>query len=202
MILKIVTTKNDKRAKHSRECWPVVWLFSRQFSCEDFLPRVYLSDAVEEASETPHFIGTRLEEIERSHRSEIAQDFQSIVNEMRDAQLLADASLLVPLTTEANALAFDSGEIVEAVMIEPLQGLVLHTLATFRDKEYLVTEPLLHELAQGVEDARHCRSPQIVVSEERGIGSVVHSVDDDAADIDAKCFCIQRSVLLSRYVLT
>ena len=115
---------------------------------------------------------------------------------MGNAQLLADTGLLMTLSAEANALASDSSEIVEAVMVESLQGFVLHTLTALRDKKHLVGESLLHELAQSVKDARHCRSPQVIVSEERGIGSVVHSVDDDAADIDTKRFCIQHSVLL------
>ena len=201
-MMTTMIMRKKKQAERSCERWPVGCGFSRQFSRQDFLPRVHLLDAVEEASESPHLVGTWLKEIERAHRGEVAQNFQSVVNEMRDAQLLADTGLLVPLTTETNALAPDSGEVVEAVMVEPMQGLVLHALTALRDKKYLVAESLLHELAQGVEDARHCRSPQVIVSKERGIGSVVHSVDDDAADIDAKRFCIQRSVLLSRYVLT
>jgi len=202
-MITTMTSRKKKQAERSCERWPVgCGCFSRQFSVQDFLPRVHLLDAVEEASESPHFIGTRLKEIERAHRGEVAQDFQSVVNEVGNAQLLADTGLLVSFTAEANALASDSGEVVEAVMVEPVQGLVLHALTALRDKEHLVAEPLLHELSQGVEDAGHCRSSQVIVSEERGIGSVVHSVDDDAADIDAKRFCIQRSVLLSRYVLT
>lgn len=198
-----MTIRKKKQAERSCERWPVGCGYSsRQFSVQDFLPRVHLLDAAEEASVSPHFIGTRLEEVERAHRSEVAQDFQSVVNKVGNAQLLTDTGLLVSLTAEANALASDSSEVIEAVMVEPLQGFVLHTLTALRDKEYLVAEPLLHELTQSVEDARHCRSPQVIVSEERGIGSVVHSVDDDAADIDAKRFCIQRSALLSRHILT
>ena len=147
-MMTTTTMRKKKQAERSCERWPVgCGCFSRQFYVEDFLPRVHLLDAVEEASESPHFIGTWLEEIERAHHSEIAQNFQSVVNEMRDADLLADTSLLVSLTTETNALAPNSGEVVEAVMVEPMQGLVLHALTTLRDKEHLVTEPLFHELA-------------------------------------------------------
>src|SRR3989344_8395172 len=145
-MMTTTTMRKKKQAERSCERWPVGCGFSRQFSCEDVLPRVHLLDTVEEASESPHFVGSRLKEIERAHRGEVAQDFQSVVNEVGNAQLLADTGLLVTLSAEANALASDSGEVVEVVMVEPVQGLVLHALATLRDKEYLVPEPLLHEL--------------------------------------------------------
>lgn len=104
---------------------------------------------------------------------------------MRNTQLLTNAGFLVSLTAEANMVASDSGEVVEVVMVEPVQNFILPSLTTLGNKENPI-KSFFHELTQGVEDTRHCRRPQI---------RVVHSVDDDAANIDAKCFCIQRSVL-------
>lgn len=83
--------------------------------------------------------------------------------------MFADAGLLVSLTTEVNAVASNSSEAIEAMMAEPLQCFVLHALATPRDKKYPVFESLLHELVQGVENNKYCRSPQVVVSEEREV---------------------------------
>src|SRR5262249_49876239 len=95
-------------------------------------------------------------------------------------------------------LASNACAVVEAMVVEPVQGFLLNLSTAFRDKENVATELLLYEHMQGVEDARCCGGTQIVVGKERGIGPEVHSIGDDAADIDAKCYLSQRYVLLSK----
>ena len=110
---------------------------------------------------------------------------------MCDAELLADTRLLVPFTAKVDAVAPDTSQIVEVVTVEPVQGSLLNLTTTFRDKEDPVTEPLLHELMQSLENAGHRRGLQVIAREERGISPIVHSVNNDASDIDAKYFYLQ-----------
>ena len=88
---------------------------------KDLLPRVYLSNLVEEACELANLISARLKEVTRVQEFEVTQNFQTIVDEVRDAELVADAGLLMARATEAKVIATNAGEIVEAVMVKPLK---------------------------------------------------------------------------------
>ena len=73
---------------------------------------MYLLDALQMFGESPHFFGSRLEEKELAHHSEVTQYFQSVIDKMRDADLLADPSLLAPLTTESYVIREDPSDLV------------------------------------------------------------------------------------------
>ena len=104
---------------------------------------------------------------------------------MCDAEFLADTGLLVPFTAEMDTTATDSSEIVETVVVKPPQSLGLDILPTLRDKAHLITESFVHELTQSIENALYCRSLQVVVRKERGICSIVYSIYNNAANVDA-----------------
>lgn len=82
----------------------------------DLRPRLHLLHAAEMLREFSHFFKPRLEEKERTHRSEMAQDFQTIIHEVRDAKLFADTGFLVSPQTEPNVVFADASQLMEAVM--------------------------------------------------------------------------------------
>ena len=95
-------------------------LCSWQLSRYDFFPRIDFLHAAQEMAELPHFVGTGLEQIERSHRGEIAQYLQPIIDKMRDTQLFADIGLFMSFAAEMDAFPRDAGLLVKLVVVEPL----------------------------------------------------------------------------------
>jgi len=116
----------------------------------------------------------------------MAEDLEPVVDEVGEAERLADAGLLVAFAAEMHAAAVDARVVVKTVVIEPVERALLHARAAFRDQEDAIAEALGHEPAQGVEGAGYRRRPQVVVGEKGGIGVPVRAGDDDAADIHSE----------------
>ena len=63
---------------------------------------------------TPHFIRISLEEIQmRNDVDEIAQNFELVVDKVRNAEFLADPSLFIPTAAEAHPFTRNTREGVE-----------------------------------------------------------------------------------------
>src|SRR5438046_3920305 len=172
--------------------WWLITLLSslRQQRVDDVAPASHRAHVRQEAPELVLVTGPRLEKVEmRNDADEMAEHLEAVVDEMGDAELLADDRLLATFTTEANLMSRNPGRVEEVLPLEPLGQHALPGLVAPRDQPDAVVEPLADELADRFQRAVDRRRAGVAAGT-HGAARVVFAdpIDDDAPDVDAEHF--------------
>ena len=117
---------------------------ARQFFSQ-FLPIFEPPYVVQMSGEPMNLLLLALEQVTVRNGLQITKDFQPIIDEVRHAKAIADDRLLGPLEAEMDLVRRQSGLIVEAVVLEPLQRLALRVESALGHEEHGVLEDTLVE---------------------------------------------------------
>jgi hypothetical protein len=151
----------------------------------DFLPALDALHTREMVAELVHLVLASTEEVEvLDVRDQVSQHLETVVDEVRDAELLADPGLVLPLAAEVHSLRTEPRPLVEAVMLEPAQGLVLDLLPALGDDVRVLAELEIDEPLHGLDGVGRRGGVEEVLCEERGVRIVVDAIHDHAPDID------------------
>ena len=125
----------------------------------------------------------------RNRAHEVAEYFETIVDEVGSPELPAYCGLFVALTAEEHLIARNTCRTEEATPLEPIHQHRLSRLVAPRHQPDALSEPLLGEPCNSLASALNLRRRGVAMGS-HGLGPVIFAdtVDDDAPDIDPERF--------------
>lgn len=133
-----------------------------QQSLCDFMPRDYLANLVKVLLKLTHFLWISLEQKTLRHSSEVAQDFEPIIDEVRNTKFCADRCLAFASPTEVNVYREYPCLFKKVIVTKPVTCFSLDVRATFGDDEYLLTKSFVNQACEHFERTRNSSGIEVV----------------------------------------
>lgn len=121
----------------------------------------------EVANEPMQFRSARIEQDTILHNAaHVREHLELVVDEVGNAQLIADRCLLVALETEAHTFWAHPCGLEEAMMFHPFDRFARRFIARFGNDIHALTETIMHYAPNGLHGALDLRRPQVPSPEE------------------------------------